>query len=498
MFGRDLVSLSTALSSFNQKYNGPIIMAEKLEGNAFLQEMNQVTKNGKCFKSLSDSTVAQAIVNEEFMNYCANCENKLEKYEHQKLTPHEANGPGFNELHVSLRDEILFNLNFLWETFSFARLKHGVCPSILNFVLAICKHDGCLFRILKSCLNSHDHFIAFQSYNVCCQVYKISPILVIYVWVDELFVMLLSDHNKSIGPWLQVYTAELIKSLVIDLGSDEIWQNFPKTLHSVCGCSLDEKCGYEICPNDIKSFLYCHWLNLTNHSIAEILNGDICGFSFNPVLQVLTTLLSCGNIFIEIFGSSLADQKLPVMNIDMGIFDKMHNVNMAWPIGEISLLQNDCQLCVNAQASCTHNFKLKSFKKVLMQLVEINLEKCSLSFNQTVFKFLNNVVDVFSDHCFSATKTNLALQICSILVKHSSKLLKYIPQVTGKAHFGGQVTCAEPSQNCDQQFDEVSLRKVLLLVLRSVLAMLQQHNDPSNVTQWQGLFKLFKVLHGQQ
>ncbi len=528
-------------------------MAEKFERSfCNLHEINQAIKTGKCFKLSVEYSkdFTGLLFLQRFVDYCENLDKKLETYELQKSQ--QATNVSGNEGNISIRDEIVCNLNILWDIFCCVEINQCVCPLFLKLFVMIFKENDCLLRILGNCLKCHDHFIAFQSYKVLCKVFKCFPDLVTGVRFEELVVMSLSHNNKNCGPWLSTYTVEIIKDLFngfencMDISN--VSENTPPSQKHVCGCLLNEDDGDKICTKDIKSVLCCHWLKLTNHYLAKlcaILKGDVCGSRFDSFQQILTTMLSYGRTFIESCGFLSGDHKL--VNIDTPTEKAVplntsehstHSVNcekMDLPCGETSnstkraricknenlsdsTLYHSCEMCENvtlkdgymAQSvfhdgfSFTRDCKLKLFERIVIQLVEIDHKKCLLHFSRTVFQFFNDFVSAacLSECHFNWEKTKFGHEetqknagIISILVESCNTLLGNIPHVMGKVHFGGQnCNCEqETSDVCGRSYDEVCLRKVLLLVLKLLLVILQTQNDSSKGIQWQGEFVTVQV-----
>ncbi|CAB4011130.1 Hypothetical predicted protein [Paramuricea clavata] len=504
-------------------------MAEKFEQNLFLQEINQAIKSDKCFKLLLESStdLTELLFLQKFTDYCENVHKKLEKYELQKP---ETNVLHKYERNISIRDDIVCNLDILWNICR-AGLKPCVCPTFLKLFKIICKENGCLFRVLRNCLNCHDHFIAFQSYKVLCEVCKCFPNSVMWVQFEKLLNMSLSDGSENCSKWLPVYTAEIIKCLFIHKDSSESH----KTL---CCCMLDEGHSDRTCAKEIRSALCCHWLKLTYHFLARLSTvlkaensvvGDVSVSKFDPFQQILITMLSYGKLFIESFDLLLANQNMNVhaenvikqttenssLNVDcekmdLQIGETSKSAKRARICGNENLSNSElhsCQMCQNAifkddymnqsvyggEVRCTHDYKLKVFlEKIVIQLVEIDHKKCLLHFSRTVFQFLNDFVSAISERCVSREKTNFVHEgtlwtagVCSVLVESGSRLLGSIPQVMGEVHFGGKDHSGkqETLDVCSHSYDEVSLRKVLLLVLKLMLVTLRTQNDSSRIIE---------------
>jgi hypothetical protein len=124
------------------------------------------------------------------------------------------------------------------------------------------------------------------------------------------------------------------------------------------------------------------------------------------------------------------------------------------------------------------------FERILIQLIKNDHKKCLLQFGQTVFQFVNDFASTVSEQCFDRASMNHGnegtqriARICSNLVEHCYMLLNNIPQVSGKVHFGGQNDCDEQEffNTGSRPYDEVSLRKVLLLVLKLILVSFHEH-----------------------
>ena len=519
-------------------------MAEKFEQNLFLQEINQAIKSEKCFKLLLESStdLTELLFLQKFTDYCENLHKKLEKYELQK-SKSEANVLQWlhHERNISIRDDIVCNLDMLWNICR-AGLKPCVCPTFLKLFRIICKENGCLFRVLRNCLNCHDHFIAFQSYKVLCEVCKCFPNSVMWVQFEKLVNMSLSDGSKNCNQWLPVYTAEIIKCLFIFLGNRHnflnVHEDSSKGQKLLCCFMLDEEHGDRTFAKEIWSALCHHWLKLTYHFLARLSTvlkaensaaRDVSGSRFDPFQQILITMLSHGKLFIESFDLLLTNQNMNIHaenviqqtsennsltvdceKMDLPIGKTSKSAKRARICGNENLSDSElhsCQMCQNAifkddymnqsvysgEVRCIHDCKQKIFlEKIVIQLVEIDHKKCLLHFSRTVFQFLNDVVSAISEHCISGEKTNFDHEetlwtagVCSILVESGSRLLTNIPQVMGEVYFGGKVHSGkqETSDICGQSYDEVSLRKVLLLVLKLMLVTLRTQNDLSRIIE---------------
>ena len=314
-----------------------LLVKVKFEQNLFLQEINQAIKSEKCFKLLlkSSTDFTELLFLQKFTDYCENVHKKLEKYELQK-SKSEANVLQWlhHERNISIRDDIVCNLDMLWNICR-AGLKPCVCPTFLKLFRIICKENGCLFRVLRNCLNCHDHFIAFQSYKVLCEVCKCFPHLVMCVQFEKLVNMSLSDGSENCSQWLPVYTAEIIKCLFISLGNRHNFLNVHKDSSKgqklLCCCTSDEEHGDRTCSKEIRSALCHHWLKLTYHFLARlstVLKAEnsavryVSGSRFDPFQQILITMLSHGKLFMESFDLLLTNQ-----NMNMHTCGKCHSTN---------------------------------------------------------------------------------------------------------------------------------------------------------------------------
>ena len=503
-------------------------MAQKFEENLFFQQICEAAENKKCFKSLLESLCdsREWLFLQNITDLCKNVEKKLEKFEQSKQRPQ-----GVKD--TLSRDDILYNLNILRDIFSCAEPKQSVCPLFFEFLRAISKES--LLLVLKSCLNnSHDHFIAFQSYKLLCNVYKCFPNLVSCVPFEELVDMSLLDHNEACGQWLPVYTAEIIKQVFVHLEScDEVSNPSESASESqlVCRCEFDDKNSHEICAGDIRDSLCFHWLKLTNHYSAKLsmtLQGkrspmmDSCKSTLNTCQQILTTMLSCGKTIFKSCDFFSANQKLPdidtkaekaVENLDLPTGETLENAKHARTEDQ-SLSTNDskCQIAFYkvdsiAQSICdgsvssTHNCQLKLFENIVIELLKIDRTKCLLLLNRTVLQFFNDIVDVIQEHCFDKEKTNFSpnttgrcVRICSVLMENSKILFGSVPQVTGNVHFGGQDRSVEQGNSSGWSYDKVSLRKALLLVLKLMLVTLQTQSESSKFEQLHGKFIMIDII----
>ena len=517
-------------------------MAQKFEQDLFFDEICEAAKNKKCFKSLLESLCdsQESLFIQKFTEFCKNLEKKLEKFEFEQSKQQAQCGKD-----TSIRDEILYNLNILREIFSCTELQ-SVCPLFFELLRRISDEDGCLLIILKNCLKTcYDHFTAFQCYKLLCEVYKCFPNLVISASFGELINMSLQDGDKTCGQWLPVYTAEIIKHVFVDLENcDEVSNLRESTSESqpVCDCEVDKKNSNKICVKDIQDALCCHWLKLTNHCLAKLLmtlkdesspTVDMCRSTLNSCQQILTTMLSCGKTIFKSCDFLLANQKLPDMDTEAEITvqqfseNRMVNVDcedMDLSTGEtlksakrartskddiLSASNSKCHGSIYkddsiAQPTCgdnityTYDCQQKLFENIITQMVKIDHAKCMLHFSRTVFQFLRDIIDVISEHCFDKEKTNFSQNIirksagiCSIFLEGSEILMENIPQVTGTVYFGGQdrsVKQGDSNFASGPSYDKVSLRKVLLLVLKLMLVTLQTQCESSKIEPWHSKF----------
>ena len=517
-------------------------MAQKFEQDLSFDEICEAAKNKKCFKSLLESLCdsQESLFIQKFTEYCKNLGKKLEKFEFEQSKQQAQSGKD-----TSIRDEILYNLNVLREVFSCTELQ-SVCPLFFELLRRISNEDGCLLKILKNCLKTcYDHFIAFQSYKLLCEVYKCFPNLVISASFGELINMSLQDGDETCGQWLPVYTAEIIKHVFVDLKSCDEVSNLSESASEsasesqpVCHCEIDKKNSNEICVKDIQDALCCHWLKLTNHYLAKLLTilkvessptVDMCRSTLNSCQQILTTMLSCGKTIFKSCDFLSANQKLPDMDTEAEITvqqfseNRMVNVdceNMDLSTGETlksakrARTSKDESLSTSnlkchdsfykddsiAQSTYVDNIiyandcQQKLFENVIRQMVKINHGKSMLHFSRTVFQFLRDIIDVISEHCFDKEKTNFSQNIirksagiCSILMEDSKILMENIPQVTGNVYFGGQdrsVKQGDSNVTSGPSYDKVSLRKALLLVLKLMLVTLQTQCESSKIEPW--------------
>ena len=506
-------------------------MAEKFERSASLQEFLQAIKSKKCCKSLSKSSekFTELSVLQKFTGHCENLSKKLGEYRFQNF---EQEGPERqvteNERNISSRDEILCNLNLLWDIFSCFEVKKYNCPLIFKILKSVSADNGCFLKVLKHCLNCNDHFIVFQSYKVLCGVFKCFPDLVTCDRFQDLIKESLKDNNSR---WLSVYTAEIVKSIFVRLENSEkvssADENVVKSQQDVC-CVEDKQSESEICLEDIKKVLCCHWLELTNHFLGKLLNFSesekllvrgVCEYRFDDYQQIIVTMLSCGKTFLESCDFVLANQQssdIPASaeKTDLQI-DKTLNRRKHARVCEnecLSTLTPDhsCKICLfentslkndsvshstyKEKASQKQDCKLKLFEKILIKLVEIDHQKCLLQFSRTVFQFLNDFADVFGCcGCLekanaSHLKTQSCFEVCSVLLENSSDLMENIPSVVGEVCFGGQDNNSQQSTlNTCSSHDEVCLRKILLFILKLILVFLNK-NDSSCDIKWQGEF----------
>ena len=516
-------------------------MAQKFEQDLFFDEICEAAKNKKCFKLLLESLCEsqESLFIQKFTEFCKNLGKKSEKFEFEQSKQQAQSGKD-----TSIRDEILYNLNILREVFS-TELQ-SVCPLFFEVLRRISNEDGCLLIILKNCLKTcHDHFIAFQSYKLLCEVYKCFPNLVISALFGELINMSLQDGDKTCGQWLPVYTAEIIKHVFVDLENCDEVSNLCESASEgqpACHCEIDKENSNEICVRDIQDALCCHWLKLTNHYLAKLLTTlkvessptvGMCRSTLNSCQQILTTMLSCGKTVFKSCEFLSANQKLPDMDTEAEItvqqFSENRMVNVDCEDTDLSTgetlksakrartskdesLGTSNSKCHDsiykddsiAQSTCgdniiyTNDCQQKLFENIIRQMVKIDHEKCMLHFSRTVFQFLRDIIDVISEHCFDKEKTNFSpniirksARICSILMEGGKILMENIPQVTGTVYFGGQdrsVKQGDLDVTSGQSYDKVSLRKVLLLVLKFMLVTLQTQCESPKIEPWNGKF----------
>ena len=487
-------------------YCGKFKMADKIAQNPFIHEINQALNTGKCLKSLEEHSknFTESLFLPKFADYVKNLGKKLEIYDLQAQSK-QAKIRSENASNTSIRDEIIHDLNILWNIFSRAESRQCICPLFLKLFKTICEDKGCLLVYLRNCLNSHDHFVAFQSYKVFCKVYKCFPDLIQCVEFEELLKISLSDYGDNCSQWLGIYTAEIIKDLLIEIKSctelSTLSQFSSKSERHASCCVLENEYSNEIWTKDIKVSLCSYWLKLTNHysaKLAAVLNHkdefscDVHCDGYDHFQQILTTMLSYGRIFIESCDFFSANQT----SVDMN----MHSEKAIPDISGNKKLTINCDDMESSSGETLKNFKQVDytwilFEEIIVQLIKIDHKKCLLHFSRTVFQFVNDLASAFLEHCFGKESTSLSyeeiqrvVRICGNLVEHCNMLLGTIPTVTGKVRFGGQDDSGEQeiSDVNSQSYDQVCFRKVLLLIIKGVLVKCHAQDDSSKIIQWQG------------
>ena len=523
-------------------------MADKFEGNSFLQLMCEALRDKKCFRILLETlgNVTELSFIERIKEYCENLLEKLAEFQVKEFA-----GPLHvqNKSNIAVRDEVLRRLILLWDMFSSTEFKQCHCSSFFKFLKIVCKEDKVMDVLLK-CLKCDDHFIAFQSYKVLCEICKCFPNLLLCVHFQELINLSLSSNGIAVGErWLPVYTAEIIKDVFLHLQSYSKILNFHvekcEDNENNCYCTVDEKSSMQICTKDIMDVLWHHWLKLTCHfllRLSTILKGEalLAADNQESILTtcqlILTTMLSCGKAFVQSCDCLLANLTFPevskcdevskgdeytvdnakcttIVNPNTPQLETSENFKRAriygdgkWSVPSSSLyLKTDSKsdfIKMSDKPTCTLDCKEKLLGEIVGQLIEIETKKCLLHFSRTVLQFLNDVVDVISEHCFGHEKTNpsqntalrRSMGICCLLVKNSTVLFGNIAQISGKVHFGGQ-NCGIKQETTDvsgpkdvsgQLYDEVSIRKVLLLVIKSMLVIFDEGKDAAQTVPWDG------------
>ena len=481
-------------------------MADKIAQNPFIHEINQALNTRKCLKSLAEysENFTESLFLPKFAGNVKNLGKKLEIFGLQAQSK-QAEIRSENASNTSIRDEIIHDLNILWNIFSRAESRQCICPLFLKLFKTICEDNGCLLVYLRNCLNSHDHFVAFQSYKVFCKVYKCFPDLIQCVQFQELLKISLSDDGDNCSQWLGIYTAEIIKALLIEMKSctelSTFSQHSPKSERHASCCVLENENSNEIWTKDIKFTLCSYWLKLTNHysaKLAAVLNHkdefscDVRCDGLDHFQQILTTMLSYGRTFIETCGFFSANQTSDNLNMHSEKAIPEISGNKTFTISYDSMDSSSGETLTSLKQG---DYTWIVFEEIIVQLIKIDHKKCLLHFSRTVFQFVNDFAGAVSEHCFGKESTSLSdeeiqrvVRICGNLVEHCNMLLGTIPTVTGKVHFGGQDDSGEReiSDVNSQSYDQVCLRKVLLLIIKLILPTCCAQDDSSKIIQWQG------------
>ncbi|XP_028416946.1 uncharacterized protein LOC114541157 [Dendronephthya gigantea] len=493
-------------------------MAEKIETNPSLKVMNEALKNTKCLKSLLESSdnSLELVFPQKFAEHFENLNKNLELYQHKECLDGD---------NYSTRKEILNNLSLLWDIFCTVESQKQNCPSFLNLITTLRSKESYVFEVLFKCLKCNDHFIVFQGSKVLCKVFKLVPSLMLHSKFDDLVDLSVSVESKECGLWLPIYIAKILMEMFLqmDLNENGLISNKNKSTTEHCSHVCQEEHNDAVSPNEITSSLCCYWLKLTSHNLTRLLNvfkseclleKDLCWSRVDSFQQVLTTMLSYGKIFITSFNFCLQYLNNPTCeefsqetfknecspindeDMDLQVNDTLKHGKhpRIYPSGNWCgpRLDNGNNICKNEYKDAATNdkdfnakdCKAELLKQILAQLIEINHKKCLLHFSRTVFQFLNNVVSAASEHYLgqevkgSMQKQSLLYtRTCSFLVKNCCSVLGNVPHVSGRVHFGGVDNKVQLETSCSLPYDEVSLRKVLLLVVKLIVVSLHSPHD---------------------
>ena len=400
------------------------------------------------------------------------------------------------------RDDILHSLSLIWDLFHLLVSKRtkNPCPSLCNFCQLLCK-QRCIFQMLVTCLATEDHFIAFQAHKIFREIARVFPEIILNGPLQEL---ILSCLCKKKGTLVFLYTIEIIKHLLnveVGFGFDSKQerlqgQGFP----SNCDCTLMNEANLftvNVDVEDVWNILLQYWPALSQLCLdVSFLISDAnetvtqksqSGKAISQ--QILSSFLSLGLILVQLCHHPTVNRSSQPKHSKVKISD---NVNA-------SQFYSENENCIETQIDIGKEIKLdgdesvlsifKSLQEAVEKLVEIDKQEFSLHLRRTVVQFFNDVVSISFQNSLAFLQRNIGhdaldrlVSICSFLLVNVCKLFRDIPRVRPGVSFGG-----EDFKNKELAgslvYDRVMIRKVVLLVLKSVLITLQAQKK-SKSSNW--------------
>ena len=400
------------------------------------------------------------------------------------------------------RDDILYSLSLIWDLFHLLVSKRtkNLCPSLCNFCQLLCKRR-CIFQMLVTCLANEDHFIAFQAHKIFREIARVFPEIILNGPLQEL---ILSCLNEKKGTLVFLYTIEIIKDLLNDEAGpgfdskQERLQGFP----SNCDCTLMNEanlCTVNVDVEDVWNILLQYWpalsqLCLDVSFLISDANETISQKSQSEkaiLQQTIASFVSLGSILVQLH----VCHHPTVNRSSQPKYSKVKfsdNVNA-------SQFYSEKENCIETQIDIGKEIKLggdesvlsifKSLQEAVEKLVEIDKQEFSLHLRRTLVQFFNDVVSIsfqnslaFLQRNFRHDALDCLVSICSFLLVNVCKLFRDIPQVRPGVSFGGQ-DFKNKEQLGSLVYDRVMIRKVVLLVLKSVLITLQAQKK-SKSSNW--------------